>query len=75
MYKQLLSKQSSVNIEKQLNLRRIKKFTEKLETVENELKSKREQLISAEAEANKFLDRHIYVIQSELSSPNSLHQE
>ncbi|OMJ90375.1 hypothetical protein SteCoe_7291 [Stentor coeruleus] len=56
MYKQLLAKQSSVNIEKQLNIRKITRLNEKIKLLEDELKTKREQLMTAEVEANRFLD-------------------
>lgn len=56
LYKQLLTKQSSVNIEKQLNLRKIAKLTERIKVLDEDLKSKREQLMNAELEANKYLD-------------------
>lgn len=56
MYKQLLAKQSSVNIEKQLNIRKITRLNEKIKSLEDELKTKREQLMTAEVEANRFLD-------------------
>ena len=56
MYKVLLAKQSSVNIEKQLNLRKITRLTERIKLLEDDLRGKREKLISAEVEANKYLD-------------------
>ena len=56
MYKQMLTKQSSVNIEKQLNMRKIAKLTERARGLEDELKNKREALVKAEVEANRYLD-------------------
>ena len=56
MYKQMLVKQSSVNIEKQLNLRKIAKLTERTKVLEEELRNKREQLLNSELEANRYLD-------------------
>ena len=56
MYKQLISRQSSSNIEKQINLRKISRFTEKINTLEQELIKRRESLAKTEAEAFKILD-------------------
>ena len=56
MYNQMLVKQSSVNIEKQLNLRKIAKLTERTKVLEEELRNKREQLLNSELEANRYLD-------------------
>ena len=52
----MLTKQSSVNIEKQLNMRKIAKLTERARGLEDELKNKREALVKAEVEANRYLD-------------------
>lgn len=56
LYKQLLARQSSVNIEKQLNIRKITRLNERIKVLEDELKGKREMLMNAEVEANRFLD-------------------
>ena len=56
MYKQLLARQSSVNIEKQLNLRKVTRLNETIKKLEEDLKMKKEQLVAAESEANKILD-------------------
>ena len=56
LYKQLLARQSSVNIEKQLNIRKITRLNERIKSLEDELKGKREQLMTAEVEANRILD-------------------
>lgn len=56
LYKQLLNRQSSVNIEKQLNIRKITRLNERIKVLEDELKGKREMLMNAEVEANRFLD-------------------
>ncbi|OMJ73531.1 hypothetical protein SteCoe_27754 [Stentor coeruleus] len=54
MHKQLLTKQNSINIEKQLNIRKITKLNYKIGSLENELKEKKQELDIAEAEANKL---------------------
>ena len=56
MYRSLLAKQSSSNIEKQLNIRKITKLNESVTKLENELKEKKDELENAELEANKYLD-------------------
>lgn len=56
MYKELLSRQSSVNIEKQLNIRKVTRLNERIKDLEDEFKVKKEQLLTAEIEANRFLD-------------------
>ena len=56
MYKILSSRQSSSNIEKQINVRKVSRLNERIIELEKELKIKNEQLAKAEAEANRFLD-------------------
>lgn len=54
MHKQLLIKQNLINIEKQLNIRKITKLNDKIAILEEELKSKKQELSIAETEANKL---------------------
>ena len=56
LYKQLISRQSSSNIEKQINLRKIQRLNQKIEGLESEFNEKKSGLAEVEAEANKILD-------------------
>jgi kinesin family member 5 len=56
LYKQLITRQSSSNIEKQINIRKIAKLTEKIRVLEEDLSNKKEALKSVEINANKILD-------------------
>lgn len=56
MYKLLVSRQSSSNIEKQINLRKVTRLNERIGFLDQELQHKKEGLVKAEKEANRFLD-------------------
>ena len=56
MYKQLVAKQSSSNIEKQINVRKVSRLNEKISSLEKDLERKQGEFAKVETEANKFLD-------------------
>ena len=56
MYKQIVSRQSSSNIDKQISLRKLGKINEKIRSFEEELALKKEELAKVEIEAARILD-------------------